>query len=160
MPSFDTVSEVDVQEVSNAVDQANREVGNRYDFKGSCAKVEHSDNQLSLQADNEFQLEQVKDILHKKLAKRNINLGSLDEGKLETSNNQARQILIVQQGIHQEIARKIVKLVKDSKLKVQVSIQGDKVRVNGKKRDDLQSAISLLKEAPIDLPLQYINFRD
>ncbi|MEN8763656.1 MAG: DUF520 family protein, partial [Thiogranum sp.] len=116
--------------------------------------------QLSLQADNEFQLEQVKDILHKKLAKRNINLGSLDERKLETSNNQARQILVVQQGIDQDIARKIVKLVKDSKLKVQVSIQGDKVRINGKKRDDLQSAISLLKEAPIDLPLQYINFRD
>jgi uncharacterized protein YajQ (UPF0234 family) len=160
MPSFDTVSEVDLQEVTNAVDQANREVGNRYDFKGSCARVEHTDNQVKLQADNEFQLNQVKDIVHKKLAQRGIDLGSLDKGKLETGNNQVRQVLIVQQGINQDIARKIVKLLKDSKLKVQVSIQGDKVRVNGKKRDDLQSAISLLKAAPIELPLQYINFRD
>jgi uncharacterized protein YajQ (UPF0234 family) len=160
MPSFDTVSEVDLQEVSNAVDQANREVGNRYDFKGSCAKVEQADDQLNLQADNEFQLEQVKDIVYKKLAKRGINLGSLEEGRLETRNNQARQILEVQQGISQDIARKIVKLVKDSKLKVQVSIQGEKVRVNGKKRDDLQNVISLLKEAAIDLPLQFVNFRD
>jgi len=160
MPSFDTVSEVDLQEVTNAVDQANREVGNRYDFKGSCARVEHTDNQVKLQADNEFQLNQVKDIVHKKLAQRGIDLGSLDKGKLETGNNQVRQVLIVQQGINQDIARKIVKLLKDSKLKVQVSIQGDKVRVNGKKRDDLQSAISLLKEAAIELPLQYINFRD
>jgi uncharacterized protein YajQ (UPF0234 family) len=160
MPSFDTVSEVDLQEVTNAVDQANREVGNRYDFKGSCARVEHTDNQVKLQADNEFQLNQVKDIVHKKLAQRGIDLGSLDKGKLETGNNQVRQVLIVQQGINQDIARKIVKLLKDSKLKVQVSIQGDKVRVNGKKRDDLQSSISLLKAAPIELPLQYINFRD
>jgi uncharacterized protein YajQ (UPF0234 family) len=160
MPSFDTVSEVDLQEVTNAVDQANREVGNRYDFKGSCARVEHTDNQVKLQADNEFQLNQVKDIVHKTLAQRGIDLGSLDKGKLETGNNQVRQVLIVQQGINQDIARKIVKLLKDSKLKVQVSIQGDKVRVNGKKRDDLQSAISLLKAAPIELPLQYINFRD
>jgi cyclic-di-GMP-binding protein len=160
MPSFDTVSEVDLQEVTNAVDQANREVGNRYDFKGSCARVEHTDNRVKLQADNEFQLNQVKDIVHKKLAQRGIDLGSLDKGKLETGNNQVRQVLIVQQGINQDIARKIVKLLKDSKLKVQVSIQGDKVRVNGKKRDDLQSAISLLKAAPIELPLQYINFRD
>jgi uncharacterized protein YajQ (UPF0234 family) len=160
MPSFDTVSEVDLQEVTNAVDQANREVGNRYDFKGSCAGVEQAAAQLSLRADNEFQLQQVKDILHTKLAKRGVDLGSLEEGKLETSNNQARQTLTVQQGISQDIARKIVKLVKDAKLKVQVSIQGDKVRVSGKKRDDLQSVIALLKEAPIDLPLQYINFRD
>lgn len=160
MPSFDTVSEVDLQEITNAVDQANREVGNRYDFKGSCAKVEHSDDVLTVLADSEFQLEQVKDILHKKLAKRGIDLGSLEENPVETSINQARQRLTVRQGISQDIARKIVKLVKDAKLKVQVSIQGDKVRVSGKKRDDLQSVIALLKEAPIDLPLQYINFRD
>jgi uncharacterized protein YajQ (UPF0234 family) len=160
MPSFDTVSEVDLQEVTNAVDQANREVGNRYDFKGSCAGVEQAAAQLSLRADNEFQLQQVKDIVHTKLAKRGVDLGSLEEGKLETTNNQARQTLTVQQGISQDIARKIVKLVKDAKLKVQVSIQGDKVRVSGKKRDDLQSVIALLKEAPIDLPLHYINFRD
>jgi uncharacterized protein YajQ (UPF0234 family) len=160
MPSFDTVSEVDLQEVTNAVDQANREVGNRYDFKGSCAGVEQAAAQLSLRADNEFQLQQVKDILHRKLAKRGIDLGSLEESKLEISNNQARQVLAVREGISQDIARKIVKLLKDAKLKVQVSIQGDKVRVSGKKRDDLQGVIALLKEAPIDLPLQYINFRD
>ena len=160
MPSFDAVSEVDLHEISNAVDQTNREVGTRYDFKGSSATVEHSDEQLTLFADSEFQLGQVRDILHMKLAKRGIDLGSLEEGKVEISSSQARQALGVRQGIPQDIARRIVKLVKDAKLKVQVSIQGDKVRVSGKKRDDLQSVIALLREAPIDLPLQYVNFRD
>jgi uncharacterized protein YajQ (UPF0234 family) len=160
MPSFDTVSEVNLPEVTNAVDQTNREVGNRYDFKGSNARVEQSDDQLTLHADNEFQLDQVKDILHMKLAKRGVDLGSLEEGKIESSTNQARQILTVRQGIPQDIARNIVKRVKDSKIKVQASIQGDKVRISGKKRDELQNVIALLKEAPIDLPLQYINFRD
>ncbi len=160
MPSFDTVSEVDLHEVSNAVDQTNREVGNRYDFKGSCAKVEQADEILTLRADSEFQLQQVKDILHLKLAKRGIDLGSLEAGKLETTLSQTRQTITVQQGIPQDTARKIVKLVKEAKLKVQVSIQGDKVRVSGKKRDDLQNVITLLKDAPVDLPLQYINFRD
>jgi len=149
-----------LQEVANAVDQANREVGNRYDFKGSCAKIERSEDQLTLRADSEFQLNQVKDILHRTLAKRGVDLGSVENGKLEMTNNQAHQVLTVRQGISQEIARKIVKQVKDAKLKVQVSIQGDKVRVSGKKRDDLQNVIALLKETPIDLPLQYINFRD
>lgn len=160
MPSFDTVSEVDLQEITNAVDQANREVGNRYDFKGSCAKVEHAENQITLFADSEFQLDQVKDILHLKMARRGIDLASIEESKVEVTNNQARQVLTVIQGISQDIARRIVKLVKDSKIKVQVSIQGDKVRVSGKKRDDLQAVISLLKQAAIDLPLQYENFRD
>jgi uncharacterized protein YajQ (UPF0234 family) len=160
MPSFDTVSEVDLQEVTNAVDQANREIGNRYDFKGSSAKVVQTEDQLTLQADTEFQLNQVKDIMHLKLAKRGIDLGALEEGKLETSLSQARQTLRVQRGIPQDVARKIAKLVKDSKLKVQASAQGDKVRINGKSRDALQSVIALLKEAPIELPLQYVNFRD
>jgi hypothetical protein len=160
MPSFDTVSEVDLHEVSNAVDQANREIGNRYDFKGSSARVVQSEDQLTIQADNEFQLDQVRDILHLKLAKRGIDLGSIEEGKRETTINQARQTLRVQQGIPQDIAKKIVKLVKDAKLKVQASVQGDKVRVSGKNRDDLQKVIALLKGAAIDLPLQYINFRD
>jgi uncharacterized protein YajQ (UPF0234 family) len=160
MPSFDTVSEVDLHEVSNAIDQANREIGNRYDFKGSSARVVQSEDQLTIQADNEFQLDQVRDILHLKLAKRGIDLGSIEEGKLETTVNQARQTLRVQQGIPQDIARKIVKLVKDAKLKVQASVQGDKVRVSGKNRDDLQKVIALLKGAAIDLPLQYTNFRD
>jgi uncharacterized protein YajQ (UPF0234 family) len=160
MPSFDTVSEVDLHEVSNAIDQANREIGNRYDFKGSSARVVQSEDQLTIQADNEFQLDQVRDILHLKLAKRGIDLGSIEEGKLETTINQARQTLRVQQGIPQDIAKKIVKLVKDAKLKVQASVQGDKVRVSGKNRDDLQKVIALLKGAAIDLPLQYTNFRD
>jgi uncharacterized protein YajQ (UPF0234 family) len=160
MPSFDTVSEVDLHEVRNAVDQANREIGNRYDFKGSSARVVQSEDQLTIQADNEFQLDQVRDILHLKLAKRGIDLGSIEEGKLETTINQARQTLRVQQGIPQDIAKRIVKLVKEAKLKVQASVQGDKVRVSGKNRDDLQKVIALLKGAAIDLPLQYINFRD
>ena len=160
MPSFDTVSEVDLHEVSNAVDQANREIGNRYDFKGSSARVVQTEDQLTIQADNEFQLNQVKDILHLKLAKRGVDLGSLEEGKLETTINQARQTLRVQQGISQDIAKRIVKLVKDARLKVQASVQGDKVRVSGKNRDDLQKVIAMLKDAAIDLPLQYNNFRD
>jgi uncharacterized protein YajQ (UPF0234 family) len=160
MPSFDTVSEVDLQEVTNAVDQTNREVGNRYDFKGSSARVLRTDDQLTIEADSEFQLNQVKDILHVKLAKRGIDLGSLEEGKLETTLSHARQNLRIQQGVSQDVAREIVKLLKGSKLKVQASIQGDKVRVTGKKRDDLQEAIALLKAAPIALPLQYTNFRD
>ena len=160
MPSFDTVSEVDLHEVSNAVDQANREIGNRYDFKGSSARVVQAEDQLTIQADNEFQLNQVKDILHLKLAKRGVDLGSLEEGKLETTINQARQTLRVQQGIPQDIAKRIVKLVKDARLKVQASVQGDKVRVSGKNRDDLQKVIAMLKGAAIDLPLQYNNFRD
>ncbi|MGD2076724.1 MAG: YajQ family cyclic di-GMP-binding protein [Gammaproteobacteria bacterium] len=160
MPSFDTVSEVNLQEVTNAVDQTNREVGNRYDFKGSSARVIRSDEQLTVEADSEFQLNQVKDILHLKLAKRGIDLGSLEEGRLEATLSQARQTLRVQQGIPQDVAREIVKLLKQSKLKVQASVQGDKVRVTGKKRDDLQEAIARLKAAPIDLPLQFVNFRD
>ena len=160
MPSFDTVSEVDLHEVSNAVDQANREIGNRYDFKGSSARVVQTEDQLTIQADNEFQLNQAKDILHLKLAKRGVDLGSLEEGKLETTINQARQTLRVQQGISQDIAKRIVKLVKDARLKVQASVQGEKVRVSGKNRDDLQKVIAMLKDAEIDLPLQYSNFRD
>ncbi len=160
MPSFDTVSEVDLQEVTNAVDQTNREVGTRYDFKGSSAGVEQNDTQLTVKADNEFQLRQVKDILHKKLARRGVDILALRESKVEVSGQQARQTIEVQQGIPTDMARKIVKLVKDSKIKVQVSIQGDKLRVSGKKRDDLQSVISLLREAGLDLPLQFTNFRD
>jgi uncharacterized protein YajQ (UPF0234 family) len=122
--------------------------------------VEQSDNLVTVFADSEFQLDQVKDILHTKLAKRGIDLRALEAGKVEVSNNQARQTLTVRQGIPQDIARQIVKLVKDAKLKVQVSIQGDQVRVSGKKRDDLQEVIALLRGAAIELPLQFVNFRD
>ena len=161
MPSFDVVSEVDWQEVRNAVDQANREISNRYDFKGSDARVEQSDQTLILYADDEFKIGQASDILHNKLAKRKVDIACLLAGEVETiSGNKARQILNVRQGIDKELAKKIIKIVKDSKLKVQTSQQGDQVRVNGKKRDDLQQVIALLRDAKFSVPLQFINFRD
>ena len=160
MPSFDIVSEVDVHEVTNAVDQANREIDNRFDFKGSNAKVVLSDPSLSLQGENDFQSRQMLDILHKKMAKRGVDISALSEGDIETSGNRASLAITVLQGIDQDTARKIVKLIKETRLRVQSSIQGDKVRVSGKNRDDLQAAISMLREANIGLPLQYINFRD
>ena len=160
MPSFDIVSEVDLQEVGNAVDQTRREVATRYDFKGSRAGVEHSEAAITVRADNNFQLDQVKDILYQKLARRGVDILALKGGKVEAGNNEARQVIEVQQGIPQDTARRIVRLVKDSKLKVQVSIQGDKVRVSGKKRDDLQAVMKLLRDAKLDLPLQFNNFRD
>ena len=161
MPSFDVVSEVDWQEIRNAVDQANREISTRYDFKGSDARVEQNEQNLILYADDEFKVGQARDILHNKLAKRQVDLGCLQPGNLETiSGNKARQVLGVRQGIDKELAKKIVKIVKDSKLKVQTAIQGEQVRISGKKRDDLQQVISLLREVKLDLPLQYINFRD
>lgn len=160
MPSFDIVSEVDLHEVTNAVDQTNREVSTRFDFKGSDARVEHSEATLTLYADNEFQVRQVLDILYQKLAKRGIDIAALSEGKLVTSGNKASLDITVRQGIDQDTARKLVKMIKQTKFKVQASIQGDKVRVSGKKRDDLQNIISELKDAGLELPLQYINFRD
>ena len=160
MPTFDVVCEIDLHEVSNAVDQTNREVSNRFDFKGSSARVEQKEAELTLHADNEFQLNQVKDILHTKLAKRQVDIQALEEGKLEQNISAARQLLTVRQGIDTDTARKVVKQVKDSKIKVQAAIQGDKVRITGKKRDDLQQAIALLRQADVGLPLQYNNFRD
>lgn len=160
MPSFDVVSEVDKHELANAVDQTNRELATRYDFKGSNAMVEHTDEALSLQAQSEFQLEQIMDILRQKLAKRGVDAACLDPGKVEEANNRARQNIAIKQGIDQTTAKKIVKLVKESKLKVQAAIQGEQVRITGKKRDDLQTAIAALKAAEMELPLQYTNFRD
>ena len=160
MPSFDVVSEVDLHELSNAVDQANREIDNRFDFKGTEARIERSEALLTLEAQNEFQIKQMLDILHKKLVKRSVDIGSLEEGKLQESGSRAHQELKVRQGIDTDTARKIVKMVKDTKLKVQVAIQGDQVRVTGKKRDDLQQVITTLRNAKLDLPLQYLNFRD
>ena len=160
MPTFDVVCEIDLHEVSNAVDQTNREVSNRFDFKGSSARVEQKEAELTLHADNEFQLNQVKDILHTKLAKRQVDIQALEEGKLEQNISAARQLLTVRQGIDTDTARKVVKQVKDSKIKVQAAIQGDKVRITGKKRDDLQQAIALLRQADLGLPLQFNNFRD
>jgi len=160
MPSFDVVSEVDQHEVNNAVDQANREIGARFDFKGSDAKIEYVENNLKLEAQSEFQIDQMRDILEKKLAKRGIDLAALKADKVEESGTRARQKIEVRQGIDQDTGRKIVKFIKESKLKVQASIQGDQLRVTGKKRDDLQEAIALLRTSEVGLPLQYQNFRD
>lgn len=161
MPSFDIVSEVNVVEVRNAVDQANKEVSTRYDFKGSDARIESADKVLTLFADAEFQLDQVKDILLGKLAKRGVDVRCLDHGKIEkVSGNKIKQAITVKEGIEGDLAKKIVRLIKDSKLKVQASIQGDAVRVSGAKRDDLQSAIALVRAQVTDFPLQYGNFRD
>lgn len=160
MPSFDVVSEVDMHELANALDQANREIGTRFDFKGSGANIEQAETLLTLHADNEFQIKQIGDILHSKLAKRGVDVGVLKADKIEISGSKALQKITVRQGIESDLAKKIVKLIKDSKLKVQAAIQGEQVRVTGKKRDDLQEVMALLRNAKLELPLQYINFRD
>ena len=160
MPSFDIVSEVDLHEITNAVDQTNREVGNRFDFKGSNARVEQKESILTVHGENEFQIRQILDIMHKRMAKRGIDIAALSEAEVQTSGNKASLLISVQQGINQDAARTLVKKIKESKLKLQSSIQGDKVRVTGKKRDDLQSIISQLDSYGLQLPLQTINFRD
>jgi uncharacterized protein YajQ (UPF0234 family) len=160
MPSFDVVSEVDHHELTNAVDQMNREITNRFDFKGSNARVELKEQVMNLEADNEFQLKQMHDIIYKKLASRGIDTACLDQGKIEERGMRAYQSITVREGVDKELARKIVKMIKESKMKVQAAIQGEQVRVTGKKRDDLQSVIEMLKGADIDLPLQFNNFRD
>ena len=161
MPSFDIVSEVNQVEVRNAVDQANKEISTRFDFKGSDARVELADKSLTLFADDDFKLSQVTDILTAKLAKRGVDTRSLKPGTVEkVSGNKVKQPVTVRTGVEQELAKKIVKLVKDSRLKVQASIQGDAVRVSGTKRDDLQGVIALVKKTVTDYPLQYDNFRD
>jgi uncharacterized protein YajQ (UPF0234 family) len=160
MPSFDIVSEVDSHELTNAIDQANREINNRHDFKGTNAGIAHSGETLTLEAAEEFQIKQMLPIVHERLAKRGIDIGCLEAGKIESSGTRARQEVTIRQGIDSDRARKIVKLIKNSKLKVQAAIQGEQVRVSGKKRDDLQSVIATLKQAELGLPLQFTNFRD
>src|SRR5918992_3535245 len=161
MPSFDVVSQVNQQEVKNAVEQTNKEITNRYDFKGSDARVEQKKLELTVFADDEFKLGQVMDVLRARLAKRNVDVRALEPGTVEKiSGDKVKQPVKVKVGIAQDKARQIQKLVKDSKLKVQGSIQGDAVRVSGAKKDDLQSAIQLVKASVTDLPLQFINFRD
>ena len=160
MPSF-IVSEVDKQEVRNAVEQTNREVGNRFDFKGSDARVEQAEYVLTVFAGTEFQLDQVQDILSQKLAKRGVDVKCLDMGTVEKiSGNKVKRSVTVMTGIETELAKKIVKLIKDSKLKVQAGIQGESVRVSGAKRDTLQETVALVKKAVTDFPLQFQNFRD
>jgi uncharacterized protein YajQ (UPF0234 family) len=160
MPSFDIVSEVDQHEVSNAVDQTNREVGTRFDFKGTDARVEQKEATITVHGENEFQIRQVLDILHNRMSKRGIDISSLSKGGVHSSGGKATMLINVIQGIDQDSARKLVKKIKESKLRVQSSIQGDKVRVTGKKRDDLQKIISQLDSYGLQQPLQTVNFRD
>lgn len=160
MPSFDVVSEVDSHELTNAVDQANRELDIRFDFKGTGAKFALNDYVVSLEAPSEFQLKQMLDILIQKVSRRGIDVNSLAPQNPDIALNIARQKVDVRHGVDPDSARKLVKLVKGSKLKVQAAIQGEQVRITGKKRDDLQQTIQLLKASELDLPLQFINFRD
>jgi uncharacterized protein YajQ (UPF0234 family) len=161
MPSFDIVSQVNEQEVKNAVEQTNKEITNRYDFKGSDARVEQAELDLTVFADDDFKLGQVMDVLRARLAKRNVDVRCLEPGTIEKiSGDKVKQPVKVKVGIPQEKAKHIQKLIKDSKLKVQGSIQGDAVRVSGAKKDDLQSAMQLVRKSVTDLPVQFINFRD
>lgn len=161
MPSFDVVSEVDKHELSNAIDQVNREISTRFDFKGSDAKVELSGEEIKMEAESDFQLKQISPIIYSKLTSRKVDIRCLEKGKIDTRGRRAYQSISVKQGIDKEAARLIVKLVKESKIKVQAAIQGDQVRVTGKKRDDLQQVMAMLKSADkIDQPLQFNNFRD
>jgi len=161
MPSFDTVSEADMVEVKNAIDQANKEITNRFDFKGSDARIEQKERDLTAFADADFQLEQLREIMLNKLSKRGVDVRFLDNGKIEKiGGDKIKQVIKIKNGIETEDAKKIVRVIKDSKLKVQASIQGDAVRVTGAKRDDLQSAMAMLKKEIKDLPLEFNNFRD
>jgi cyclic-di-GMP-binding protein len=161
MPSFDIVSEVNKVELRNAVDQASKEISTRFDFKGSDSRVEQSDTELTLYADDDFKLGQVYDVLIAKLAKRNVDVRSLKKGNVEKiGGDKVKQMVTVRTGVDQELGKKIVKLLKDSKMKVQASIQGDAVRVSGAKKDVLQDAIALVRKSVTDYPLQYQNFRD
>jgi uncharacterized protein YajQ (UPF0234 family) len=162
MPSFDIVSEIDSHEITNAVDQANKEVSTRFDFKGSNACFEEQEDNILMKAESTFQLQQMLPILYAKMGKRGIDINGLESGKIQDTGKTAQQTITLKQGISSELANKIVKLIKDKKLKVQAAINGDKVRVTGKKRDDLQEVIQMLRaEAEsLEQPLQFNNFRD
>ena len=161
MPSFDVVSEADAVDVRNALDQANKEITNRFDFKGSDARIEQKERELTSFADDEFKLGQVRDVLVAKFAKRVVDVRFLDWGDPQKiGGDKMKQTITVRHGVSSDHAKKIVRLIKDSKLKVQASIQGDAVRINGAKRDDLQAAIALLKKDITDVPLAFQNFRD
>ena len=161
MPSFDVVSRVDVSELDNALNGISREVKQRYDFKGSMCTIERSGNNLTILADNEVLLRQMRELLFQYCARRGVNNESLEyKSPVPAAKGSLRQEVVVRQGIDQDISRKIIKMVKGTKIKVQLAIQGDEVRVTGKKRDDLQEAIEKIKEMQVGLPLQYVNFRD
>lgn len=160
MPSFDAVSEVDLQELNNAVDQANREIGTRYDFRGVDAKYVRTENEVTLTAEAEIQLDQMLDVLRAKMVGRKIDVKVLEVGDPKPSGKVIHQHILVRQGINTDLARKIVKMIKDKRMKVQAAIQGDKVRVTGKKRDDLQQVMALIRDSDLDMPIQFDNFRD
>jgi uncharacterized protein YajQ (UPF0234 family) len=160
MPSFDIVSKVDLHELTNAIDQANREVQTRFDFKDSNASFKYVDDKITLIAQSKFQIDQMTTVLHAKLAKRGISIAFLTSGEIQESLHEARQEITIKQGIDHENGKKINKLIKDTKMKVQSSIMGDHLRITGKKRDDLQEAIAMLRKASIGIPLQFENFRD
>ena len=160
MPSFDVVSEINHHELANAVDQANREVTTRFDFKGTASSFELEEKVIVLKTESDFQLQQMLDILYAKLAKRGIDLAALDPQEAVIMAKTATQRVLVKEGIDADTARAIVKRIKAEKMKVQAAVQGDQVRVTGKKRDDLQQVIQLLKNAEMELPLQFTNFRD
>jgi len=161
MPSFDVVCEANLVEVKNAVDQSNKEISTRFDFKGTDARVEQKERELTAYADSDFQLNQVRDVLTGKMVKRNVDVRFLDIGKVEKiGGDKVKQVIKIRNGIESDAAKKIVRLIKDSKMKVQAAIQGDAVRVSGAKRDDLQTAIALLRKEVTDLPLEFNNFRD
>lgn len=160
MPSFDVVSKIDTHEVTNAIDQTNRELTTRFDFKGTDARVEQAKNIITIIAPSDFQLKQIDEILRNKLAKRSVDIRSLEYKDPEVKLNEARQEVTVKQGLDSESAKKVVKAIKEGNLKVQTAIQGEQVRVTGKKRDDLQTVIAFLKEAKLTFPLQFENFRD
>ena len=161
MPSFDIVCEANMIEVKNAVEQSNKEISTRFDFKGSDARIEQKENELTMYADDDFKLGQVKDVLLSKMAKRNVDVRFLDYGKIEKiGGDKAKQVVTIKKGVSGDLAKKIVKTIKDSKIKVQASIQGDAVRASGAKRDDLQSVIALLRKEVVDTPLDFNNFRD
>jgi uncharacterized protein YajQ (UPF0234 family) len=161
MPSFDVVSEANQVEIKNAVDQANKEITTRFDFKGSDARVEQKEKELTAYADSEFQLGQVRDVLTTKMTKRNVDVRFLDIGKVEKmGGDKVKQVIKIKNGIESDAAKKIQRIIKDCKIKVQASIQGDALRVTGAKRDDLQATMALLKKEVTDLPLEFNNFRD
>ncbi len=161
MPSFDIVSRAEMEEVDNALQGATREIGTRYDFKGSQCTIERAEQVLTIKADDEGKLKQVQELLRGHMAKRKVDAKALDFGKVEKATGQSvRQTVTVKQGVERENAQKIVKAIKEAKIKAQVSIQGDEVRVSGKKRDDLQEAIALIRGLGVNQPLQYVNFRD
>ncbi len=161
MPSFDVVSRTDMAEVDNAVQGAAREIATRYDFKGSNCSYERTDETIALRADDDYKLKAMQELLRGHMARRKVDIGALEFGTAEkASGNSLRQVVTVQQGIERELAQTIVKAIKGAKTKVQAAIQGDELRISGKKRDDLQKCIELIKGLKIDQPLQYVNFRD